>query len=247
MTEREEESLERAYLEFLRALRTFQFDEDAYSQGALNGQFYLQRVERWEPTFRKTLADVLAFHGAVQHKLHWMQRIVDYGQRRGAPIGADVMPRLNSRQGLRSEKAAERYYRLALELDPDCARALYNLGSLLAERGDVDAAIGHLDRAALVQSHYLPYADLRAASLLQSAGRKAQAAERWKKLAARPYNFGQKQYWLAIGLRAAGDIDAALSEIDRCLECHHYYAPEFSELRLPEPAFPPKPSPSPGA
>jgi tetratricopeptide (TPR) repeat protein len=231
-----QEALERAYLEFLRALRSFQFDEDAYSQGALNGQFFLERIERWEPTFRRTLADVLAFHGAVQHKLHWMRGIMGYGKRFGVLIGTDVLPRLKGEGN--PEKSAERLYRVALELDPGCARALFNLGSLLADRGEVDAAIQHLDRAALVQSHYQPYADMRAAALLKAAGRDAEAAQRWKKLAARPVNLGQKHHWLALGLRAAGEVDAALAEIDRCLECDHFYAPEFSELRLPEPTFP---------
>ena len=92
-----------------------------------------------------------------------------------------------------------------------------------------------LDRAALVQPHYAPFAALRAACLYRDAGRWGQASERWKKAAALGHRFGQMHGSLALGLRAAGETDAVVVEIAHCLDCSHFYAPEFTELRTPLP------------
>lgn len=230
------------YRAFLRGMQDIQFSEDSYAQGALNGQFYLARVRGWEPVFRATLADVLAFHGAVHHKLYWMRRIVTYAAQASdvAATGTALAKVFDGNfAGLSAEAAAERYFRTALDLDPDCARALFNLGSLAGDRGEVDGAIAFFDRAAAVQKFYLPFADLRAAMLLQASGRGTEAGERWKRAAASGRQFGQLHYNVALGLREAGDVEAALAEMDRCLDCAHLYAPEFTEMRLPLPDFHP--------
>jgi Tfp pilus assembly protein PilF len=166
-----------------------------------------------------------------------MREITAYAAR-AAGAGDALAPLFDgSFEGMPADAAAERYYRIALELDSRCARALFNLGSLLDQRGELEGAVARLDRAAVVQSHYAPFADFRVAAALDRAGRQTEAAERWRRAAAHGAHFGQMHHRLALGLRAAGDIDAALVELDRCLDGSHFYAPEFSELRVPLPDF----------
>jgi Flp pilus assembly protein TadD len=69
---------------------------------------------------------------------------------------------------------AERHYREALAIYPDYAQIHYNLGELLAERGDDGAAIKHLGRAAsLAPGNVRPYKTL--ARLLRRAARLEEA------------------------------------------------------------------------
>lgn len=230
--------LAEAYRTFLVALRDIQVQEDAYAQGALNGQFFVERLNSWEPHFRRTLADVLAFHGAVHHKLYWMREISTYAARRcEQPADAVAVMSLydGNVDGLGAEAAAERYYRLALMLHQDCAVAHFGLGCLLADRDDADGAIGHFDNATRLNDHYAPFGDFRAAELLQKLGRPADALPRWRRAAASGHVFGQHHYRIALALRDAGDAEAALSQIEKALDCAHYYAPEFTELRIPIP------------
>jgi hypothetical protein len=231
--------LSNSYIIFLQAIRGIASGEGAYTHDALNGQFFLSRLNDWEPTFRKTMADVFAFQGASYHKLFWVQEIIRFAGTAGhsSLIASETK---TSCQGyyadVTAEKTAKHYYRIALDLDPDCARGLFNLGSLIAERSPNLEALELIDRASTLQPHYAPYADFKGAQLLELLGDNINAAIRWRRLAASGVLLGQQHHLLVLGLRKASDAEGVLREIDRCLDCSHFYAPEFIEweTKLPE-------------
>ena len=61
---------------------------------------------------------------------------------------------------------AERWYRVALALDPTLAVAHQNLASLLRERGELEAAADHLKRAYTLQAIYMEAGDAHAPRVL---------------------------------------------------------------------------------
>jgi tetratricopeptide (TPR) repeat protein len=75
---------------------------------------------------------------------------------------------------------AERAYASALEQDPGCCEAAYNLGSLHEDRGAADEAIGDYRRALELSPDYAD-AHFNLAGALARNGRDGEAIKHWQR------------------------------------------------------------------
>lgn len=219
-----------AFEAFLRAYEAQERADDAFAQGALNGVFLPARAGAFGPLFLTAAARILAHQGAARHKLFLlgqvMHRTMDL---LGEAVDALAFGHMLRPGGQEPGGEARRLYLLALELDPDCARAHFNLACLLAAEGRDGEAMAHFDAAAQAEDWYRKYADLRVGLLLDRAGRYPEAAERLRRAMGEGHDyFGQLRNRLGDAMRRAGDAPAALNHYARALDWHHYFPPEFA-------------------
>ena len=120
---------------------------------------------------------------------------------------------------------AEKEFRRAIELDPDCPHAYDNLGTVLVERGERFAALVNYVKAVEVDPnnstarHYL-------ASFLCTAGRELAISEFRRALELDP-RLTDAHLNLGLALAEAGQHDDALAE----LESAHALAPDDHHVR----------------
>lgn len=230
------ERLLNAFGEFFLAYETHERAEDAFAQGSLNGMLLPARVRSFEPLFRRAAARLLAHQGAARHKLLLLRQVMDQAMTLlGEPAQELAYADLLALGGADPGQEARRLYLLALELDPGCARAHFNLACLLASAGQTDEAARHFDAAAEAEAWYRKYADLRVGLLLDSAGRSEEAGQRLRRAMGEGHDsFGQLRNRLGDAMRRAGDASAALNHYARALDWHHYFPPEFAVTDTPD-------------
>jgi sulfotransferase family protein len=226
----ETDALSKKFLMALRrgvdSSRALQKSEDPFTQGALNGQDFVHRFVELDPHIRAGLAELLTHQGVQYHKLAIAEQVARYAVASMQLPPSDIaFARLYGvPEGNTLETLAERYYRLALQVDPQNAMAHFNLGTILARNSQIPDAIVHLEAAALSDGYYRAFADFRIAALETDA---SAVAERWRGARASTMHFGQYHVDLAEGLRQSGDIEAALEEFGRSLDFSHHYSPAF--------------------
>jgi tetratricopeptide (TPR) repeat protein len=112
---------------------------------------------------------------------------------------------------------AEACFRMALQRDPDYVEALIGLGQVEALRGDVAAALKHLETAIEIDPH-LAKAHFSLGRLFQSQGKMDEAlAEYFRTVEFEPNNTEVSLNIAAIQL-AQSQPDQALSRLDRVVE-----------------------------
>jgi len=206
--------------------------DDTYAQGALNGQHFLAKLA-CAPALRRVLAFVCFHEAAARHKLALMEEILERACEicPGAGAALDVV---HPAPGAPAHRAhARELYRQALELDPECAPARFNLGRMCEDQGDSAEAIALYAEAARQQPHYRSHAELRTGLLLEAEGRSEEALVRVRTALGATASFGQLHVRCARALRKSGDIEAALDAYGKTVETAHYYAPEFTQLDPP--------------
>jgi tetratricopeptide (TPR) repeat protein len=104
----------------------------------------------------------------------------------------------------RNWKDAERYYRQALEADPDYALAHFDLANLYDERGDRDQALEHYQAALRVSPHYAD-AHYNLALLYQSANQPMKAVRHWTEY----LKLDPQSQWSGIARRELAKLRAA--------------------------------------
>ena len=109
---------------------------------------------------------------------------------------------------------AKRAYEMALDLDPDLAAAWTNLGSLLAELGDLDAARDHFDRALSCDAEQ-PEARLNLAELALRQGDAELAIAGFRHVLRLAPDFVEAHYGLARALLDVGGRSQALAHLER--------------------------------
>lgn len=225
-----------AFEAFFRAYEAHERAEDAFAQGSLNGMLLPARVRSFEPLFRRAAARLLAHQGAARHKLLFLRQVMDQAMRLlGESPQELAYADLLALGGADPGQEARRLYLLALELDPGCARAHFNLACLLADEGRTDEAMRHFDTAGEAEDWYRKYADLRVGLLLDSAGKSQEAAVRLRRAMGDGHDsFGQLRNRLGDAMRRAGDASAALNHYARALDWHHYFPPEFAVTDTPD-------------
>lgn len=114
-------------------------------------------------------------------------------------------------------EAARRAYERALELDPDLAAAWTNLGSMLAERGELDEAREHYERALECDSDQ-PEAQCNMAELLLREGEPEASISAYRTLLRSAPDWFEAHYGLARALLMVGGKGQALAHLERF--CH---------------------------
>lgn len=109
---------------------------------------------------------------------------------------------------------ARRAYERALELDPDLAAAWTNLGSLLAEIGDVDGARDNFDEA-LKRDPDQPEAQANLSELALQAGDLETAIAGYRQLLRSVPDYFEAHYGLARALLGVGGRGQALAHLQR--------------------------------
>lgn len=121
---------------------------------------------------------------------------------------ADEAARLEDEGKIAEAKAL---YQLVLEVDPNHAKALLGLGRLAMNEGDVDTALGHLERISLVAENERKEADRLIARLKLQEGAADNLNALREKVKAEPGNLAAR-FELAQGLASAEKYEEALKE-----------------------------------
>jgi lipoprotein NlpI len=109
---------------------------------------------------------------------------------------------------------AEAAYRAALELDPDNAGVLHNLGVLVARRGDPSAALELFDRLLASQPYYAS-AHFNRGNALRALGRQQDAIQAFRSVTALEPDHHDAHRSLGFLWLAAGERDRSLDHFAR--------------------------------
>lgn len=217
---------------FVGVFEAEQRRDDTYAQGGLNGQHFLAKLA-CAPELRRVLAWMCFHEAAARHKLALMEEMIGRANEL-CPGAGSAVDLVRPEAGAPAHRVhARELYELALELDPECAPARFNLGRLCEDRGERAEAITHYAEAAREQAYYRPHAELRTGLVLESQGLGADALARLRTALGATATFGELHVRCARALRANGDIEAALEAYGKTVETAHYYAPEFTQLDPP--------------
>lgn len=127
--------------------------------------------------------------------------------------------------------AAKEAYETALDLDPALAAAWTNLGSMLAEVGDLEAAQRHYDEA-LRHDPDQPEAQCNVAALSLRRGDPEAAIAAYRYLLRNHPDHFEAHYGLARSLLEVGGKVQALAHLDRFVRAVESIAPELREPLL---------------
>ncbi|MBP2294303.1 tetratricopeptide repeat protein [Azospirillum rugosum] len=218
-----------AYRRFAMAFAETVHQETGDVLGALNGQYFLNRIIVFNRFFRRTAAHFLLAQGVDYHRMAILQTASrDFGRMVGLDPRALAIEPFFDLQGPAETPAAraEAYYRSALNLAPGLGQAHFNLARLLDARGD-GAAADHYEQAAKFNARFHPHAHLRLAFIREAAGQTGAALDHYRAALAEGTHFGELHARVARFLWAHGTVEEALEQFDRAAEPVHYYAPEF--------------------
>jgi tetratricopeptide (TPR) repeat protein len=217
---------------FVEVFDVEQRRDDTYAQGGLNGQHFLATLA-CAPELRRVLAFACFHEAAARHKLALMEEIMARAGELAPGAGAAVHV-VQPEPGAPAHRAHSReLYELALQLDPECAPARFNLGRMCEDRGERAEAVAHYAESARQQGYYRPHAELRTGLMLESEGLADEALVRLRTALGATATFGELHVRCARALRRNGDIEAALEAYGKTVETAHYYAPEFTQLSPP--------------
>ncbi len=111
---------------------------------------------------------------------------------------------------------ADALYLQVLDLDPDNVDALHMRGVLASQRGDVDAAIGLIERAAALNVESTTILS-NLGTVYRSAGRLTQAEASFRAALDMQPTAAMTRFNLANTLAAQGQLDAAIAEYEQAL------------------------------
>jgi tetratricopeptide (TPR) repeat protein len=117
----------------------------------------------------------------------------------------------------------ETLYRTTIDRNPDCLLAHYNLGNLLVERGQIDEAIGHLEKVVAIEpSNSEAHNNLGAA--LARRGQLDEAMRHYQRALELKPGFADAHNNLGAALVRRGQLDEAMRHYQRALELRPDYA-----------------------
>lgn len=203
--------------------------EDGRRAGGLNGHLSVARLLVLEPLLVKRVADVLVGQGALYHRLHHLNAILDrYAAAIGLPKSEMPIYRLfdTIMSGVPPLQRARELYAAALAIDPGNGQASFNLAGIAALEGVAGA--DELYQAAARNAPDLAFhAALRRAALREAAGDAAGAAGLYVEAARGLSHLGAWQENAARCLRRSGRIIEALEHYNRSLDWVRQPGAEF--------------------
>lgn len=173
--------------------------------------------------------------GRLDEAYAWAQAAVRTEPRRTASL--NTLGVVYQRRGLPT--AAEKTWRLALDLAPEDTRVMGNLVALLLAQGQPEAAQPVAARLARLQS-LAPFTHYREGLLAARAGDWPRTRDEMQQEIARNPNFQKAQAWLAQAYLALGDLPGARRHLQRAAELgdtpadRSLYAAKLARLSQPK-------------
>ena len=131
-----------------------------------------------------------------------------------------------SSAGLKQFDAALKYYKKALEINPDYAEAYYNMGIALKDNGDLDAAIDSYKKALEIKPDYVG-AYFNTGNILKDTGDLEAAIDSYKKALEIKPDYAEAYNNVGIALEDKGDLEEAINSYKKALEIK----PDYAEAR----------------
>jgi tetratricopeptide (TPR) repeat protein len=125
----------------------------------------------------------------------------------------------------------ETLYQTTLDRNPDCWMALANLGKLLADRGEFDAAMADYRKALQVNSAYAE-AHNNLGNLLFGRGDVDGAIDHYRQALESKPQFAEAHDNLALALAGHGQVDEALVHYRRALEISPDFVGAYNDLGM---------------
>lgn len=128
--------------------------------------------------------------------------------------------------------AAEACCRAVIELDANATDAYVNLGFLLSQQGKEDEAIDTYDRALKQQPKSIPAMAGLAEILGAKQSKWDEAIALYRKILDSNRNSPEAHTQLGIGLREAGDVEAAIAQFSQAIEINPVHTKSYAHLGL---------------
>ena len=122
-----------------------------------------------------------------------------------------------SSAGLKQFDAALKYYKKALEINPDYAEAYYNMGIALKDNGDLDAAIDSYKKALEIKPDYVG-AYFNTGNILKDTGDLEAAIDSYKKALEIKPDYAEAYNNIGLTLKDKGDLEEAINSYKKALE-----------------------------
>jgi tetratricopeptide (TPR) repeat protein len=222
---------------FLPALGRFLDDykrafahEDSLQNGGLNAETFTNQVS---DTSRHVLASagrVLFYQGMQFHRLAVVKELSDeYVTRLGIEPHSLAFARYFEMCGPFKSPidAAERLYRMAIELDPGWLPARFNLAKIQLRRGDREGARADLEIVSASGRSLAPFAQWSLATIFEDWNDDGSAEIYYRAAVAKHRHFGVEHRRVADFFRRTGKLDDAAKHYQIALEHAGHAAPEF--------------------
>jgi len=131
--------------------------------------------------------------------------------------------------GLMKFDAAINSYKKALQTQPDCVEAFYNMGSALQAKGNLDLAIDSYKKALAIKPDYAE-AYNNMGNALKAKGEFVAAIESFKQAVQVNPDYAESYSNMGIVLHDNGDLDSAIDNYKQALKLRPHYAEAYNNM-----------------